>query len=382
MLVLRRSSESSKLHETLIAACVENLQYDRQCEDRRATYLMRLAVAANLETRVLEAILDALPAAENDWDIGQMVHLLGLYVSRGESRAWDTLVARAQNQDERAQDVLAESGEEGLSWVERNVLPSLPKADRYRIMFWLPEEADDDRTATQQRLREVYNAYEAERSVPTKQFTDPVFTPREYLDRLGDGNVFRLSARRFADEASHEEFEEAARRFLSSDDRKVLRELRFAFRKRPFPRPERLFDLVEDEMKGVLACQVLGFIDDPLVRHRGLELLRKRPFPEYALDVLRGSFKPGDEPLLWELLNHIATLDTFDYHDVVLDLIQMTDHLAGIDWQPFMEWVYEHSPCSFCRASSVRWMVEKGSVPPQVREEAPFDAESDIRDLL
>jgi hypothetical protein len=53
----------------------------------------------------------------------------------------------------------------------------------------------------------------------------------------------------------------------------------------------------------------------------------------------------------------------------------------GVDWQPFAEWIYEHSNDSYQRREAVEWMAERGPIPTHIREEGIHDAEPIIRKL-
>ena len=380
MLALRGTGGSARHGDALIEACLENLQYDRQLEANRAAYLTRLVEAADLQERLLGAILDALPRADPGWDRDQMIDLLEETSSRGDEGAWQALRDLAAAGEERAQDNLGSSGPRGLEWVAEHVLPSLTKEERWRIWMWLPDDELEDVTDLQRRLRAIRRADE-ERSVPrTQRVGEQRLTPREFLDRLDRELLDYSDAHEFVKSASDEALREAAERFLTVEERSSRRALERVFREVRWPLPvERLFELVDDETRGRSACRVLGCIDHPKVRRLGLGLIQRVPVPWNAFETLKSSFREGDEAALWAVLPSLDGVEADLRHNVLQDLREIMAKHPAVDWQPFAEWIYEKTPCSFCRSCAVDWMVERGTLPERIRVEGEFDAEEDIR---
>ena len=101
--------------------------------------------------------------------------------------------------------------------------------------------------------------------------------------------------------------------------------------------------------------------------------------PLRAIRVITASFRPGDEAAVAAALPGVEGYDSYDLHDVVLDVVNLLREHPNSAWQYHAEWVYEHSPCSMCRGTAVDWMSTNGSVPQAIREEAAYDAESVVR---
>lgn len=382
MLALRSPDGRERYGGILVAGCLENLQFDRQCETGRAPFLFRLAAATGMAERVLMSVLDALPTSEDDWDRDQMIDLLGEYLAVDEERAWNALIRLAKEGNERAGNALAASGERGLMWAAEHVVPGFSEEDRWRVGMWLPDEEADDRTETQRRLRMVLRQDKARRSALPKPAPSPTLSPREFLERLGSMRMTWEATQDFVRHASAEEFLDAAERLLITDNRRTLSALSRVFRHVPFPLPlERLFALIDDEPRASRVSDLLGRIQHPLVREFALQRLRRQPPDWNGTEMLRASFIPGDEKAIGLLLSRLEDEDRDVQHGVVLGLVEMMFNLDRVDWQPFAEWMYEHSLCSFCRGSAVRWMSERGTIPPEVREEGVYDAEPDVRAL-
>ncbi len=374
-LILRRDS-SEAYREILLAACTENLQYDRQCEENRAEWFVRLIDLADLRTEALERALAFLPTADPGWDRDWAIDLLGEF-AKTDTRAWGTLADLCAESEERAYSNLAESGEQGLAWIADQVVPNLPEDERWRIGMWLPDEERDDATPTQRRLRALAQEHEARREANRPTTRKPLPTARQYLDKRGDSNLHPFE---FAKIATRKEWREAAELFLAVPPNRRLLRLHMAFRNRDFPLPlRRLFAQATHPERGWAVCRVLEHIDAPQVRRFARKMIQTRPLPWNAIRTLAASFRKGDEALVASVFPDAVDYDAEDRHNVVLDLIVlMFDHPEAV-WQPHAEWVYEHSPCSMCRLSAVNWMAQHGHLPVAILEEAPYDAEPEIR---
>lgn len=381
MLTLQ-SGDPALYTDVIVQGCVENLQYDRQCEENRGTYFMRLIEVAHLQDRVREAILVARPKSEEEWDRDWMVDLLEEFALRGDKQAWLALRDIAAGGDERAQDSLAETDEAGLEWVAEHVLPNLPVDERYRIGFWLPDDPKDDVTPLQRRLRSLDQENDVRMSSLRKAETKSKPSARRILTRLKDPKAPYVSRRDLAEVVSRKVLREVAERLLRAKDHQTAWRLAWVFRYREFPlSAHRLIVHATHEERGMAVCSVLGKIDSPQVRHFALKLLRMRPLPWNAVEALTASARRGDEVCVAAALPDIVAYGRKHRHSIILDVLGLLEKYPKGRWQFHAEWIYEHSPCSRCRASAVRWMAEHGAIPDAVREEAPYDAEPDVWEM-
>jgi hypothetical protein len=378
-----QSSDPTLYRDALLQGCVENLQYDRQCEENRAEYFMRLLGLARLKEQARETILKALPGSEDGWDRDWMIDMLGALTAGSDPVARQALTDLAQQRDRRAQDLLAETDEEGLQWVEQNVLPNLSPGDRWRIGMWLPIDEADDQTPTQRRLRAIDNEETKVQRAKYQSRPQPKPTANGFLRSLQNKDLPYVSPRDFAQLATVRERRRAVRLLLRETDLRVLQRLARSFRGGGFPLlAKRLFRHATHPDRGWAVKEILGTLRTPAVRRFALGLLRRRPLPWNAIEALRGSLRPGDEPIILRALQSTEHASNGERHDPILDVVHfLREHPEG-RWQPHAEWIYEHSPCSMCRASAVDWMVEHGIVPEYIREEAPYDAEPDIREAV
>ena len=373
--------DPARYTDALLAACVENHQWDRQCEANRGPYMMRLLDLAGLRDAARERILQALPATEDDWDRDWMVDLLGELATAGDTVAWDALRSLAAAGNERAQDGLATTSETGLQWAFDNVLPKLPEDERYRVSFWLPDEEADDNTPLQKRLRALYQEWDKARDAAPKTRRPKRPTAAEFLRQVDANASVYVSPLDFAEKATPRQWRRLARSFVRETRARPLRNLTRPFRNHPFPLPaRRLFRQADHPERGGYVLILLGALDTPAVRRFALGLLRRRPLPWNGMEALRSSLRKGDEPLVLSALVSVADKDRATRHDPILDVVGFMRRLPDGQWQPHAEWIFEHSPCSVCRDSAVDWMAERGTIPDAFLNEIPYDAEPDIRD--
>lgn len=376
-LILERE-DPAPYREVLLDACLHDTRIDRQAEHPRGAWLFELLRLARMEHEALEVLLTTLPTEEDDADRNQMTDLLGAYAVAGSLRAETALFARAAGGDARAQDRLAALLPRGLEWLEAQVLPTLDEADAWIVGRWLRETTEPDTHDVQHRLRRFLEAAQArEKARPKRSRPASV---QEFLRALRKDTKPQTSPRFFAQEATEAQFQEASERFLTVTSDPALWALRVMFRARPCPLPlERVFAQARDEQRGGRVCQVLGAMNDPRIREFGLSLIAERPPVKNALDTLCRSVQPGDEVAIAAVLPAMREADDLQKHRVALALFAMASDTPGFSGQPFAEWIYEHSPCAFCRNSAVRWMVEHGHLPEAIREEARHDAEPETR---
>lgn len=345
--------------------------------------MMGLLRLAKLQERARETILAAFPDAEEGCDRDWMIDLLEALATEGDPQAWDALRDIAASGDTRAQDNLATTDEAGLQWVVDHVLPSLGEDEGWRIGMWLPNEEADDATPLQRRLRALDERRMASLRAESKTRSKRRGSAPNFLRDLRKGTVSQVDALDFARRATPSQWRAAARLFLRETRQVPLRALKRAFVFRPFPLPvHRLFRQASHPDRGWVVMELLGTFDTPAVRRFTRGLLQRRPLPWNVLDAIEACFHSGDEPLLFEALRSTEAEDDATRHSAILDTVALFHRYPEARWQHHAEWILEHSPCSMCRGSAVDWLIEHGTLPETFAEEAPYDAEPDIRDAV
>jgi hypothetical protein len=214
-----------------------------------------------------------------------------------------------------------------------------------------------------------HDSYEATRWVKT--LDDLMSTAKgEPLDYYACAN--------FTQNASEEEFVKAARS-LPSEPQMLASYLRIFTRRRPWPiEPQPLFEASKSKnWKVVRECySVLENVISPEVRRFALRRIGLRYEGQLAVDILRVNYEPGDENLIRERSEKCKSL--FEMHYVLMPFRELLEAQPEID-DSLVEYLYSANPCSYCRESIVKRMIERNLVTHQIRNECLHDASEDTR---
>ncbi len=385
ILALRHTKEREPYFDAIIEGCLRNRpsNYDYLIKPPGVPYLWSVVAEAGLKERLLGDLLAILFDENKIYNRDRYFGFLDRFIRDGETRAQDALFTLAQRGYGDAQDMLADGSEHGLEWVVENVLPQLKPADHWRIAMWLPDKEDEDATPTQKRLRKMHRQYAEALDASRAKQAEPTFTPREFLARLNQKHLVLRNAQEFAEQADDDLFLEAANLLFTLKHDLSRSRLASVFVYRPFPLPpETLFPYADIEFEGWAVCALLGTFDSPSVRAFALDLIQQEYLPLHAVSALTASFQPGDEEAIAINLDLERLSDPVDFQWFAFDVLNFFKKRPEANWQTHAEWIYEHSPCGDWRAGAFEWMDEHGIVPERIRQEAPYDSESAIRERV
>jgi hypothetical protein len=125
--------------------------------------------------------------------------------------------------------------------------------------------------------------------------------------------------------------------------------------------------------------QVLERIESPVVREFGLDLLSRDSLD--GLDLLERNAAAEDLVLVHSMLPSFETIDSDKLHGVVLALLQMCHRSSDDNRVAILDWLVEHSPCSLCRESAVRDLVECGGLTTDQMAELQWDCVPETRQM-
>ena len=103
--------------------------------------------------------------------------------------------------------------------------------------------------------------------------------------------------------------------------------------------------------------------------------------PPDVLAPILATFTEDDLALVENCLHEATQFNDEELHRFVLDLRRLTERHSTVDWIIALRWIYERSPCSYCRSEAFFSMTQRNSVPEDILAEALFDAESETRKL-
>lgn len=376
--------------DAIVAACITCVQYDRSFEESRATYLMWLVDRAGLQERVLDEILSALPKTEERRDRSQMFELLAIYARRGQEQAWQILVDQALAVDfDEADSYLPEVGFRGLTWLIDNIMPNLSTDNSWLPKSWLREVEEqfgpEESAALDPAIRADIIRLDEEHSARTARNRpeQPQKTVREAIDAVMSGSSALLTLAMVAKKATDAELVEIAERLIETTDYQIARRLVWAFKKRTFPLdPKLVINRTREEDLGWLFLQLLGKINAPEVHDFAISLIGERPIHDEAFSSLRATVQPEDMPIIEAALPSLVERDENEMHSFTIDLRILSEKLPSDITLGLNLWLYEHSPCSFCREGIVEGLQKSAQLPEYIREEARWDAESGTRGVV
>jgi hypothetical protein len=161
----------------------------------------------------------------------------------------------------------------------------------------------------------------------------------------------------------------------SQDNPEKLWGLLRVFSRRPFPgSPERLLALADDGRERIRRAAVIALsnVSHPEARSRALALLNSADRFADGARLLAGNHQPGDFSVLEDLLRPPIS------EDLCHDLGFSIKHILERDLTPqavaSLLALYENGPCSNCRESFVRFLINLNTIPEWMSLECRYDA--------
>ena len=367
---------SQEYEDIILAACQTDQRHDPQFEDSRAPYLMALAERACLVYDVRQLIVAPIEETLDDWDRLQRLRMLGEFAKRSNFEVVQLLRRYAEEMDSNAWTVLADCGE--LNWLVDNILPIMPTEDKWEVMLWANLESDLP-SDIKSKLTDAYEECASLRKSNTEE-NERDLSFGSVIQRIEQGNRNMLGLKRIGPNLTESQVLEVADRWLSERD--FRKGIRYAglFEVRKFPLPiEAIIDLIYIGNAPAGFEEVLGSIDNPKVREVGLWMIHNLDYRGFQ--CLRKSGRPDDIPKLLTSLEKYQDEPDEYIHMLNINLRQVIETWSDSDRFPFLIWIYEHNPCSVCRSSAAKMMVDDGTLPDEYRREMQFDADSYCREL-
>ncbi len=403
--------------DEVLAACLQNQAFDPQCEDSRAPWLFRMFLGTPEYPRFAAAICAALGMEQDSChDLSQLIRLVRVMAQAGDQVAAQALRRRFSPQVMQIEDEAWYEGARAL--IELDGVPMVVTLGRYLGECLTHEDAD---VPTLDSLLDGFDiADEAESTL--RQIAADDVAIRRYL-------VFTDEAReriRLQQEVSREQWQQERharmRRELTleavlaaavrSEDQIPGRYMRFGC------------SATLEELHTVLQCLETESRDEVCLRL--LWIFRRTPLPvltpkvwacarstpgklrdaaltalgqtrhadigSFAREALRGSPLTAQDDALLELfthnyvpgdvaLIHAALPSTCEnneaLHAMASSLLHICQENTGAELQPLLVWIYEQTPCTICRCSAVKLMMDQSSLPPGIAEECCDDADED-----
>jgi len=401
-IVYARLYDVREFRDAILDACLHCYSYDVQVEGTRASFMYDLVGCLPDKHFYFHEVLRSLAGSGDDEDAAQRFHFAACLALDGSEEAkramYDNYTPGPRMGELIGIDFLKMDGIQGLLFVAEKI---------GALLMVRPEEVDEGyllsqsleicgEQATWDALRdagagnsatETYRLAAAKTHSPgSEQSHRTKITSLRYeqlFHEVPANKPFLLL--RWGELANDEELELAAKRLLGAKDSKQqLAHLRI-FARRRFPLdPHALVALADVEVDGVgfAAVKALSHVEHPAVRALAFQLIDTRArWRGGAIDLLAHNFQDGDHRIVLRWFQEEEDREAL--HSLSIDVIDFWKrHPHEETLIPMMLALYEKGPCSFCRESAVRRLLERGGLSKILRAECAWDANSDIRDLV
>jgi hypothetical protein len=376
----------------LAAACLTDPRFAVYSDEPRVPYLAQLAKLAGAEEVVANAIFDAWPRTEDDYDLRQMVLVLAELVRRGYERPRLALLARSIR-DDTPLIALAYFGAPGLEWLV-HVRPDLFEGEEATDVAWMipvtekisgAERVEAILTEPARQVRRRAADEEAARDAERKD-RPTVNTYREFAAqyKANRESGFRDSlVLRFGLNASDEELRKMAEYTLGLNTATQIKRFTRVFNHRPWPLdPAPLISRIDEEDSGFYWRRVLESVKDVRVRELALERMRMEPPDVDSAAYLRANYQEGDEEALLDFLRRVRFPNPATRHNVSVDIRRIAEKSETESRVSLFEWIIENSGCSFCRHGAYKQLLQAGALRDDYRKEMPYDIDEETRKLV
>lgn len=404
----------SDYKDLVLEACLHNQNYDSQIDSSRAPWLFSMFHKTPFYDEFQEAILNGLEFPSS-WDLVQMCNLLREMAVAGDALARQRLkeivfdIATKDSEDEHIItetfiDIQSTDEFVELARIYGNRL--LEDQTAFPFDGLIPEEKKQEfkellyRYAQKDLSIRNYWQYLDKRGCfdDTPKIIDRDAAKRDWHNRARQ--LFSLDqiledARNkkgdfpghyvtFGKHATKEELDAVYASLISENDPGVLMRLLWVFRRAELPRLEDvLFQWANGVDEGIRSSVIAALtqIKDEKVHELAKEKVTKQDLlgPDNdAIGLFHKNYEESDAELISSALSSLMVNDE-DAHALGYDLIALSESYEHSNLSNAMKWVYEYTPCTFCRYRALMQLKKFGALDAKIAEECQFDANEDIR---
>jgi hypothetical protein len=403
------------VNDLVLEACLHNQVFDNQIDSNRGGWLFEMFQGSPHFIEFRDAIINAIETETNDWNQYQLCRLVMEIASQDDNEALRKLRAFVyENAADPAsqmdwlgiEELISLDGTQGIIELARifgNRLLSDP--NDFVSDYFLHQESFPE-------YSKVLNAY--------SQGDESINRYREYLEKRGQGYsskqpvdketikrqnyekarkeyslqmIMDLAKKkggksyiytRFGKYATEEELEVVYTALLEEPRDSIRKRLLWVFRRAKLPRiDKKLLAWANRKDKNIRssAIQALAQLTDPRIRQLARRKLESGKLPDPAdevIDLFVNNFETGDEILIESFLDQIR-LDPYEIHGVGFSLLELANRQENLILASLILWVYENTPCAYCRYKAAVWLDRVHQLPDAVRFECQYDSDEDTR---
>ena len=404
--------------DLLLEACIHNQVYDQQLESGRGKWLFAMFRNTPQFSEIRDAILQAIEIEADAKNLFQLCQLAGAIATLGDApmhQALGRVVFRdagdpASDETLGVEEWLDLEGVRGMLELariygrqllrdpERFVVIELLVNERHpEFRQALSEAAKDDPeikayyAAALEREKELFNREPID--LETDRQARHERARREYpLERIltnARAHKGKYPGRYmdFGRHATPEELETVFTQLLREPDPAVQMRLLWVFRRAILPRLDpQIFAWANGEDEGLRSAAIaaLARISDP----QGHRLAREKVetgqllgADQEALNLFLINYEGQDAGLIARGLAGIHP-NAEEAHRLGYSAMELAEKVPGQELAEAVVWVYEQTPCAFCRYKAVKWLDQLGLLTAEQLRECPYDANDDIRKMV
>ncbi len=409
--------------DLVLAACLSQQCYDTQSEPSRAKWLFELFQHSDYYPKFQTDILSALTNSHDERDLEQLFDLAYWMAKLGDKKAKKIL--RQQTFKIACEDTYSRNGlgaEELLKLGKKKDLLKLAKIYSQRLklgeddchipfdQFIYPKkqiarslsvlkkhaQADPDIQTCLNYLQTHYandiagkNTIYQQNWEQQKQLFREKYPLAQIILRASnkEGKFPGLYAR-FGRCATPEELEYIFVLLLKTHKKSVRKRLLWVFSRTAIPRwDKRLLKWAASKHSGLkwAATTALGRIQDRRIyQFAKKQLVQHGLNGDYwsGLDLFLHNYGKAVPKLLMQALSQLEVDEEDEHHGLASSIIKLTENNPDPKLFKALEWVYENTPCSFCRCEALQQLKHLKKLRPHIKREAAFDSHKKIRQLV
>ncbi len=367
--------------------------HDWQCETSRGWYVAELIRLSSCPDELFDALIHQLPRTKGARRHRHHRESAAFELAkRGVGPAKKAIYSHFDpaNDFRFADHILDLDGLDGLDWIVSRSVDQFSAKEVWQFKLWITDFRESlgeqvvadwfaEKAPNRPDIAELSRLVAAEdpetRAARPKRDASIPF--EEFYDQWHQGASARPSAVMWVHWATQEELAKAWRSFEEAHEPDWLGVLARGL--------SRIVDLVDIDKLVVRALEwkaernpfviVLERVIDPRVRLLGFELIAAG-WTVDGIALFGNNGLVEDVPFL---LNVVRSLEDADHlHFVGMDLLRLPTEPG---FAPIFEWIAEMTPCSLCRNSAVRDLIEINAASDALLKECLFDCDEDTRDM-
>lgn len=400
------------LQDIILRHCLKNPCYDPQCEDARASWLMSVIDLCDHPEFYHDKIIKALSTEKAFWSLSQLFDLCLILAKKENKAAEEAIFNRFDKQDfeeswQGMYEIVDLKGLDGLTHIakmfgrriieeenfwdgglysnacemlgEKNVNEHLKRLskDNSIIAVYFKDAIDSHEKRT-----EPYEAKIVETLEEQRRRELPI---NKILTDIEQGKFQRSKLMRFGKVATDKEIGIIYNKILEEKREKQLTSYLWIFGWRDLPAlNEKIIELVYSDNKMIRqgAIYALSRISNHRIHDLAVSLHYSCDPVQFseALELFIHNYKSNDHKYIERVLIKSDDLDFL--HDACTNILKVFEENPTPDMQKSILWVYENTPCAYCRSRAVELLFEHNIIPANILNECHFDCAEDTINIV